>query len=112
MFNDLFMFQTLCSYTRISSLSYSRFLPDTLGHEFSKVYVLNNWSNLYTMLATLITIATPRYSEGVGISGDVGRLLGPLLIIIFTPIIQTYSYVLRLPMQRFCTARGVSDITL
>ena len=29
MFNDLFMFQTLCSYTRISSLPYSRFLPDT-----------------------------------------------------------------------------------
>ena len=36
MFNDLFMFQTLCSYTRISSLPYSPFLPDTLGHEFLK----------------------------------------------------------------------------
>ena len=36
------------------------------------------------MLATLTTIATPRYSEGVGISGDVGRLLGPLFIVILT----------------------------
>ena len=101
MFNDLFMFQTLCSYTRISSLRYSRFLPDTLGHEFSEVYVLNNWSYLYKMLATLTTIATPRYSEGVGISGDVGRLLGPLFIVIFTSMIQTY-YMLLLFM-RFAT---------
>ena len=41
------------------------------------------------MLATLTTIATPRYSEGVGISGDIGRLLGPLFIVIFTSMIQT-----------------------
>ena len=90
MFTDLFMFQTLCSYTCIPSLSYSRFLPDTLGHEFSEVYVPNNWSYLCKMLATLTTIATPRYSEGVGISGEVGRLLGPLFIVIFTSMIQTY----------------------
>ena len=77
MFNDLFMFQTLCSCTRISSFPFSRFVPDTIGHEFSDVYVLNNYSYLRKMLATLATIATPRYGEGVGISGDVGRLLGP-----------------------------------
>ena len=94
MFNDLFMFQTLCSYTRISSLPYSRFLPDTLGHEFSEVYVLNNWSFLCKMLATLTTIANPRYSEGVGMSGDVGRSLGPLLSVIFTSMIQTYFMLL------------------
>ena len=41
----LVFFQTSCSYTRISSLPYSRFLPDTLGHEFPEVYVLNNWSS-------------------------------------------------------------------
>ena len=46
------------------------------------------------MLATLTTIATPRYSEGVGISGDVGRLLGPLFIVIFTFMIQTYFMLL------------------
>ena len=56
---------------------------------FLKAYVLNNWSYLCKMLATLTTIATPRYSEGVGISGDVGRLLGPLFIVIFTSMIQT-----------------------
>jgi len=60
----------------------------------SEVYVLNNWSYLYKMLATLTTIATPRYSEGVGISGDVGRLLGPLFIVIFTSMIQTYFMLL------------------
>ena len=36
MFYDLFMFQTLCSNTRISSLRCLRFLPDILGHEFLK----------------------------------------------------------------------------
>ena len=46
------------------------------------------------MLATLTTIATPRYSEGVGISGDVGRLLGPLFIVMFTSMIQTYFMLL------------------
>ena len=96
MFNDLFMSPSLCSYTRISSLPYSRFLPDTLGHEFSEEYVLNNWSYLCKMLAMVTTIATPRYSEGVGISGDVGRLLGPLIIVIFTPMIQTYCMLLLL----------------
>ena len=94
MFNDLFMFQTLCSYTRISSLPYSRFLPDTLGHEFSEVYVLNNWSYLCKMLATLTTIATPRYSERVGMSGDVGRSLRPVFVVIFTSTIQTYFMLL------------------
>ena len=89
MFNDLFMFQTLCSYTRISSLPYSRFLPVTLGYEFSEVHVLNNWSYLCKVLATLTTIATPTYSAGVGIFGDVGCLLGPLFIIFFTSMIQT-----------------------
>ena len=94
MFNDLIMFQTLCSYTRISSIPYSRRLPDTLGHEFSEVYVLNNWCYLCKMLATLTTIASLRYNEGVGISGDVGRLLGPSLIVIFTSMIQTYLMLL------------------
>ena len=93
-FNDLFMFQTLCSYTCISSLPFPRFLPDTLGHEFSEVYVLNNWSYLCKMLATLTTIATPRYSEGVGVSGDVRRLLGPLSNVFFTSMIQTYFMLL------------------
>ena len=46
------------------------------------------------MLATLTTIASPRYSEGVGISGDVGRLLGPLFIVMFTSMIQTYFMLL------------------
>ena len=45
----------------------------------SEVYFLNNCSILYTMLATLTTIATPRYSGGVGVSGDVGRSLGPFV---------------------------------
>ena len=94
MFNDLFMFQSLCSYTRISSLPSSQFLPDTLGHEFSEVYVLNNWSYLYKMLATLTTIATAKYSERVGNFGDVGRLLGPLFIGILTSMIQTYFMLL------------------
>ena len=114
MFNDLFVFQTSCSHTRISSLPYSRFLPDKLGHEFSEAYVLNNWSYLYKMLTTLTTIATPRYSEGVGISGDVGRLLGPLFNVIFTSMIQTYFMLLlfkrfAITHERFCSARGVSD---
>ena len=101
MFNDLFMFQTSCSYTRISSLPYSRFLPDTLGYEFSGVNALNNWSYLCKMLATLTTIATPRYSERVGISGDdVGRLLGPLFIVFFTSMIQTYFMLL--PFMQIC----------
>ena len=39
------------------------------------------------MLTTLTAIA--RCSEGVGISGDVGRLLRPLFIVIFTSTIQT-----------------------
>ena len=52
------------------------------------------------MPATLTTIATPRYSEGVGISGDVGRLLGPLLIVIFTSMIQTFFYVIAI--HTFC----------
>ena len=42
------------------------------------------------MFATLTTIATPRYTDEVGISGDVGRLLGPSFIAIFTFMIQTY----------------------
>ena len=40
LYNDLFMFQTLCSYARISSHRYSRFLPDTLTHEFLKFIFL------------------------------------------------------------------------
>ena len=51
------------------------------------------------MLATLTTIATPRYSEGVGISGDVRRLLGPLFMVIFTPTIQTYDVI---AIHTFC----------
>ena len=47
MFNDLFVFQTLYSYTRISSLRYSRFLPDTLGHEFLK-YMFCTIGLIYT----------------------------------------------------------------
>ena len=43
------------------------------------------------MLATLTTIAPPRYSEGVRMPGDVGRSLGPLFIVVFTSTIQTYS---------------------
>ena len=46
------------------------------------------------MLATLTAIATPRYSEGVGIFGDVGLLLGPLFIDIFASMIQTYFVLL------------------
>ena len=46
------------------------------------------------MRATLTTIATLRYSEGVGISGDVGRLLGLLFIVILTPLVQTYFMLL------------------
>ena len=46
------------------------------------------------MRATLTTIATLRYSEGVGISGDVGRLLGPLFIVTFTSMVQTYFMLL------------------
>ena len=46
------------------------------------------------MLATLTTIANPRYGEGVGISGGVGCLLGPLFIVIFTSMIQTYFMLL------------------
>ena len=110
MFNDLFMFQALCSHTRSSSRPYWRFLPHALGHEFSDVYVLNNWYYLCKTLVTPTTIATPRYSEGIGISGFVGRSLEPLSIVFF------YAYdsdlfhaihVLRLPMKRFCSARGV-----
>ena len=36
LYNDLFVFQTLSSHTRISSLRYTRFLSDTLGHDFQK----------------------------------------------------------------------------
>ena len=61
---------------------------------FSEVYVLNNWSYLCKMLATLTTIATPRYSEGIGISGEVGRLLGPSFIVFFSSVIQTYFMLL------------------
>ena len=69
------------------------------------------------MLATLTTISTPKCSEGVEMSGDVGRSLGPLFIVIFMSEIQTRFKLLqfirlRLPMQRLCSARGVSDITL
>ena len=46
------------------------------------------------MLATLTTIATPRYSDGVGTSGDAGRLLGPLFIVIFKSMIQSYFMLL------------------
>ena len=46
------------------------------------------------MIATLTTIATPRYSEGVGVSGDMGRLLEPLFTVIFTSMIQTYFMLL------------------
>ena len=46
------------------------------------------------MLATLTTIAIPRYNEGVGISGDVGCLLGPLFIVLFTSMTQTYFILL------------------
>ena len=100
MLNDLFMFQTSCSYTRISSLPYSRFLPDTLGHEFSEVYILNNWPYLCKMIATLTTIATPRYSEGVGISDYVGHLLGPLFIVIFYVYDSDFFYVIAI--HTFC----------
>ena len=48
----------------------------------SEVYVLNNWSYLCKILATLTTISTPRCSDGVGMPGDVGRSLGPLFIVI------------------------------
>ena len=80
------------------------------------MYVLKNWSYLCKILATLTPIATPRYSEGAGISGDVGRLLRPLFIVTFRlwfriKFCYCYWYVLRLPMQRFRSARGVSDIT-
>ena len=66
----------------------------------SEVYVLNNWSYLYKMLATLTTIATPRYSEGVGISGDIGRLLGPLFIVIFYVYDSDFFYVIAI--HTFC----------
>ena len=47
------------------------------------------------MLATLTMGATPIYSEGVGISGDAGRLLGPLFIGNFKSTIQTnFMYLL------------------
>ena len=57
-------------------------------------YVLNNWSCLCKMLATLTTIATPRCSEGAGISGDVGHVLGPLFVVIFTSMVQIYFMLL------------------
>ena len=60
----------------------------------SQVYVLNNWSCLCKMLATLTTIATPRCSEGAGISGDVGHVLGPLFVVIFTSMVQIYFMLL------------------
>ena len=56
------------------------------------------------MLATLTTTATPRYSEGVGMSGDVGRSLGPLFIVIFTSTIQTYFMLLQ--FIRFAITRA------
>ena len=46
------------------------------------------------MLATLTTTATPRYSEGVGTSGDLGRFLGLLLIAIFMSMVQANFMVL------------------
>ena len=94
MFNDFCMFQTLCSYTLSSSLPSFEISTRYTRTRVSEVYSLNNWPYLYKMLATLTTIATPRYSEGVGISGDVGRLLGPLFIVIFTSMIQTYEMLL------------------
>ena len=68
----------------------------------SEVYVLNTWSYLRKWLATLTTIATPRYNEGVGMSGDVRRSLGPLFIVIFRlrfrhGLCYDYSYGLRPP---------------
>ena len=46
------------------------------------------------MLATLTTIATQRYSEEVGISNEVGRLLGPLFTVFFMSMIQSYFMLL------------------
>ena len=46
------------------------------------------------MLATLTTISTPRYSEGVGMSGDLGRWLGPSFIVIITSTIPIYFMLL------------------
>ena len=70
------------------------------------------------MLATLPTIATPRCSEGVGISGDVGRLLGHLVIVIFYVSDSYLVYVST--TNSFCDYRcsdsvpltGAPDITL
>ena len=83
----------------------------------SEVHVLDTWSSLRQMLATLTTIATPRCNEGVGMSGDVGRSLGPLFIVIFIYdsdafYANTIHTILRLSVQRFCSARGVSNVTL
>ena len=58
------------------------------------VTVLNNWYYLRKMLATLTTIATPRYNEGLGMSGEVGCSLGPLLIVILSVYDSDIFYVI------------------
>ena len=77
-FNDLLCFRF---YSHIYAVQFVvlRDFYQILWDMVSEVYVLNNCSFLYTMLATLTTIATPRYSGGVGVSGDVGRSLGPFV---------------------------------
>ena len=66
----------------------------------SEVHVRNYWSNLCKMLGTLTTIATPRCSEGVGMFGDVGLLLGPLFIVIFYAYDSDLFYVIA--VHTFC----------
>ena len=91
-------------------------LPDTLEHEFLKYMFCIN-GIIYTMLATLTTIATLiqrggrnfwwcRPLAGTFVHCYFLRLRFRLILC------YHYSYVLRLPMQRFCLARGVLDVTL
>ena len=75
------LFQTLCSYTRISSLRYSRFLPG-IHSDGSFWSIFFEWLYFRIILATLTTIAIPRCNEGVGMSGDVGRSLGLLFTVV------------------------------
>ena len=80
-FNDLFYvsdFVLIYTHFKSSLFEITRYTRTWV----SEVCVLNNWSYLYKALATLTTIATPRSSEGVEMSDDVGRLLGPLFIVI------------------------------
>ena len=86
-----FGFVLICTCFKYSICATSTRYTQTCYYE---IHVLSSWSNLCKMLATLTTTATPRYSEGVGTSGDLGRFLGLLLIAIFMSMVQANFMVL------------------